>query len=332
MFSYRSRRKAKLTVNVLVTIVIILYIHFSLLAPVKYDPKYGTLKETSASSRFAIATFLCENYVEGAPDFYFTGARLLNYQLNHALKTKLNRTDVSFLVLATHAVSDAKTLGLERDGAKVVVVDDVPLPWWVRTYVKKWKDQFVKLRLYEMVEYERILFIDADTLITRPIDAIFDEKIVQLPAVTMINNTRIKNDEAMLPANYMFAARSDNAITGEREHPYPPIPTEVFSAGFWMAAPSHETFAYLMSVMRHWRRFNPVAMEQSLLNYAFRRDGPMPWFELDPQWSATWPNMRDRNAGVATLHEKLWNVGPDELRTEWNSVRLEMEQYFGSRH
>ncbi|PBP15646.1 glycosyl transferase family 8 protein [Diplocarpon rosae] len=182
-----------------------------------------------------------------------------------------------------------------------------------------------------MVEYERILFIDADTLITRPIDAIFDEMMVRLPAATLFNVTRIKNDEAMLPANYMFGARSDNALTGERDHPYPPIPTKVFSAGFWMAAPSREMFVYLMSVMQHWRRFDPFAMEQSLLNYAFRRDGPMPWLELPPQWSATWPNMRDWDAGVATLHEKWWGVGPDELRAKWNGVRTEMEQFFEAR-
>ena len=32
-------------------------------------------------------------------------------------------------------------------------------------------------------------------------------------------------------------------------------------------------FEYLTSVMGNWRRFNPHTMEQSLLNYAFRRGG-----------------------------------------------------------
>ena len=190
-----------------------------------------------------------------------------------------------------------------------------------------------RLRILEMVEYERVLFIDADTLITRPIDGIFDEMIVQHPANLVRNSTvRIKSDEAMLPAHYMFGARSDNALAGERNHSYPPNSTSVFSAGFWMAAPSHEMFKYLISVMRHWRRFDPHAMEQSLLNYAFRRDGPMPWLELEPKWSATWPNLNDWEEGVVTLHEKWWSVGPEDLRAKWLSTKEQMEEFFASRN
>lgn len=136
-----------------------------------------------------------------------------------------------------------------------------------------------------------------------------------------------------LTSHYLdvFGARSDNALTGERDHPYPPALTNVFSAGFWMAAPSREMFNYLLSVMQHWNRFDPHTMEQSLLNYAFRRDGPMPWFELEPKWSATWPNQKDLKAGVATLHEKWWAVGPEDLRAKWEEAKRQMEEFFDVR-
>ncbi|KAL2060246.1 hypothetical protein VTL71DRAFT_9641 [Oculimacula yallundae] len=299
--------------------------------PPELNPSYGRLSPTTSASKVAIATFLCENYVgdENAVDNYFIGARTLHYQLKIAPETRMVRDDVVLLVVVTKAVSEDKRRRLEKDGAKVVVVEDVKTPWWVRTGVKKWKDQFTKLRILEMVEYERILFIDSDTLITRPIDSIFAEPIVQHPSQTLGNRTRqIKSDEALLPAHYLFTARSDNALAGERDHPYPPLSTKVFSAGFWLAAPSPEMFAYLMSVMQHWRRFDPFTMEQSLLNYAFRSEGPMPWGELDPKWSATWPNAKDWENGVVSLHEKWWSVGPDDLREKWKAAKEEMEAYF----
>jgi alpha-N-acetylglucosamine transferase len=184
-----------------------------------------------------------------------------------------------------------------------------------------------------MIEYDRILFIDADTLITRPIDAIFDEPNIRTPYSTLLDRKkRIKSDEiGLLPAEYVFAARSDNALTGERDHPFPPLPTNVFSAGFWVAAPSLEMFDYLISVMNHYRRFDPHTMEQSLLNYAFRRDAAMPWVELDYHWSATWPSVRDVEGGVATLHEKFWSTGPDELREKWQDARRNMEAYYDAK-
>ena len=87
-------------------------------------------------------------------------------------------------------------------------------------------------------------------------------------------------------------------------------------------------FSYLISVMNHYRRFDPHTMEQSLLNYAFRRNGPMPWLELDYKWSATWPNLKDL-AEVATLHEKLWRSGPEELKALWREWKGKMETFHG---
>lgn len=332
-----GNRRAQLTYVLVICITAIYYLHLTWLAPgpVKFDPSYGHLRQTTNSSKVAIATFLCENYVgdENAVDNYFIGARTLHYQLKIAAQTKMLREDIPFLAVVTKAVSQEKKDRLEKDGVAVVVVDDVKLPWWVKTGVKKWKDQFTKLRIFEMVEYERILFIDSDTLITRPIDGIFSSPLIQHPSITLSNLTRqIKNDEALLPAHYLFAARPDNALAGERDHTYPPNSSRTdVSAGFWLAAPSHAMFTYLMSVMQHWKRFDPFTMEQSLLNYAFRRKGPMPWGELDPIWSATWPNQADWEAGVVSLHEKWWIVGPEDLREKWRAAKGEMEAYFEKR-
>jgi alpha-N-acetylglucosamine transferase len=285
-----SRRHYTL-LGIVVTLVIWVFYHLGgEVPPPVIDPSYGVLRESSSSSKYAIATFL--NGDDRKPsyeeDYYFIATRILTYQILHNNDTKCAR-DIPFLVAVTSTVSQEKRDQLTKDGAIVVPVEDIPLRWWIRTTVPRWKDQFTKLRLLQLTEYDRILFIDADGILTRPIDGIFDEEIARVPAKTkFLLRSKIRGDEAQMPAEYIFTARSDNQPNGRRKHPIPPIPTKGFSAGFWLAAPSDELFAYLISIMDHWLRFNPNGMEQSLLNYAFRREGAMPWGELNYQWSATW--------------------------------------------
>lgn len=301
-------------------------------APKPLDRNYGRLDQAAAPVPAAIATFLTggasTDDAANENDFYYVATRTLGYQVLHDPSTRCN-TSIPFLVLVTATVPAAKRERLMKDGATVVEVEDVPLPWWVKTGVTRWKDQFAKLRLFEMVDYERILFVDADTLLTRPICPIFDDEGIRTPMTTLAHRkSQMKGDEAALPAQYVFAARSDNALTGEREHPFPPPPTSVFTAGFWLAAPSKEMYRYLMSVTSHYRRFDPHTMEQSLLNYAFRREGAMPWYELDYMWSATWPSLSDFEGGVASLHEKFGMTGPDELRALWKEAADKMIKFY----
>ncbi|KAH6675293.1 nucleotide-diphospho-sugar transferase [Plectosphaerella plurivora] len=299
------------------------------------DPNYGLVStaDSPSASRFAFATFLSGDAdVATQNDDYFRAARLLTYQLLHAAETRTH-AKIPLVVLVTTGVPQWKRDRLTRDGATVVEAEDVPLSWWIGTGVTRWKDQFTKLRLLEMTQYDRVLFIDADTLLTRSLDGVFDEPGVRDPSHTLFDERprQVRWDEARLPADFVFAARSDNQLLGERDHVFPPGHTNIFTAGFWVAAPSRELYRYLMSVMSHWRRFDPHTMEQSLLNYAFRRDGAMPWTELDAAWSATWPNEGDLKAGVATLHEKFWKTGPSKLRERYAEKRVEAETFFAGR-
>ncbi|KAF2756986.1 nucleotide-diphospho-sugar transferase [Pseudovirgaria hyperparasitica] len=304
MISIDRRRSAIVAIFLVITFCILSWTRSSAFrsAP-PLDPNYGKLSAIDQDSKFAI--------------------------LLHDNDTKRRNSSIPFIVLVSARVDQEKRARLEKDGAQVVEVEDVPTAWWVRTYVTRWADQFTKLRVLEWTQYDRILFVDADTLLTRPLDGIFQEPEAHQPVDTLHTPSRKpKADEAQLPAQYLFGARSDNAFTGERAHPFPPLQTPNFSAGFWLVAPSKELYAYLMSVMQHYHRFDPETMEQSLLNYAFRREGPMPWRELDYKWSATWPNQKDVQGEVKSLHEKFWTAGPKELRQMWKVKHNEMETWW----
>ncbi|KAF2448110.1 glycosyltransferase family 8 protein [Karstenula rhodostoma CBS 690.94] len=270
---------------------------------------------------YAVVTFLTG---QASDTSYFTATRVLTHQLLHANSTKVNQNTTSFLVLCTATVPAEQKATLRADGATVVEIRDVPVNWWIRPASTRWKEQFSKLRVFEMEEYRRILFVDADTVLTGPVDGIFAEPEVATLAPTLDRKHQVRWGEARLPAQWLFAARSDNALTGARAHPTPPLQAESFDAGFFLLKPDRRVFAHLLSVMALVGRFDPQAMDQGLLNYVFRREGCMPWRELHWRWSATWPTERDLEMDVVTLHDRLWRTGPQPLRDLWNAKKGEM--------
>jgi len=296
-------------------------------------PTYRLFNSTSPLPKtpFAIATFLTG---QGTDLEYLNSTRILTYQLLHNPNTRIDTSTITWIVACSSSLPVDQKRTLQRDGATVVEIDDVKTNWWIKTDVRRWKEQFTKLRLFEMTEYQRILFMDADTLVLQPLGGIFQEPELADLQPTFAHgwpNDGVKDDEAELPDQWLFAARSDNGYGGQRGHPIPPLNSAEFSAGFWVVAPNKKVFGHMMSVMAHYKRFKPFTMEQSMLNYVYRRNGPMPWRELNWKWSATWPDVQDRDKGVAALHDKLWNNGPQELQDIWHKQQKEMLEFFGKR-
>lgn len=270
---------------------------------------------------YAVATFLTGQAKE---DSYFLATRILTHQLLHANSTKCNSNTTTVLVLCSESVPKDQKDTLRQDGATVVEVRDVPVNWWIHSGDSRWQENFNKLRIFEMTEYKRILYLDADTLLTEPVDRIFDEPEVETLAPKLDRKDQIKWPESSLPSQWLFAARSDNALTGKRQHTTPPLQTQSFNAGFFLIAPDREIFQHLLSVMAIAGRFDSRTMEQGLLNYVFRREGVMPWRELHWKWSANWPNEEDVDMGTVTLHDQMWKTGPRALQDMWNRKRGEM--------
>ncbi|KAK0114028.1 hypothetical protein ONS95_014270 [Cadophora gregata] len=335
-----------------------------------YNPQYGILAPLPSSPRYAYATLLTSD-----DERYYTAVRVLAYQLLADPETKTQtRTNLSipipFIVMVTSGVPSHQRRQLILDGAQVAHVEDVPLPWWIRQRLRRpsrYGDQFTKLRVLQMLEFDRVLYLDVDTLLMRCLDGIFEDEAARRPMESLIRTrtrsrgrlslgggkgewepesrsggesaVKISKEESMVPAQYVFAGRSDNGRSndgssgGEYDHPFPPIERDSLSGGFWIVAPSNELFAYYMFVMQSstlgvLRPFDPQFMEQAMLNYVHRRTrgGSMPWVALDYRWSATFPNERDVEGGVASMHDKFWANGPEVLKERWRRKKEEMER------
>lgn len=285
---------------------------------------------------YAVVTYLSRQFDghendDDNEDQYYVGARLLAYQLLHSPQTRLE-TSMPFIVLVTKDVRESKRQRLVKDGATVVEVDivehnvTIPRPNWV--------DTFSKMRVFDpnFVPYEKVLYLDTDTVLTRSMDAIFREPNTK-PMQPLNETGRVKEDEGLLPVTFIFAAAGETLDTN---HSYPVVDNDnpYFNSGLFVYSPSHAIFNYYLRIFEHTERWFHEAPDQDLLNYAHRWDGPLPWRSLHPSWTVLWPNDNDLQGGLAALHVKWWdtNYWIRSVIDYCLSKRWEMEGYWIGRN
>lgn len=286
-------------------------------------------------AKYAYATFLAapsepdQGHMER--DHYFVATRMLAYQLLHAPETRTQH-NYPLIVLVTSNVTEAKRDRLRRDGA--IIWEATPLDaGWVKTDVTTWRDVMSKLRLWELTQFERICFVDGDTVLTAPLDGVFSDLAV-VSSKTGAQPEAIMNDEAPLPTEYVFAGVPEM----QRLHHYPPSEEggdwaniNYLNAGFFVLQPSLEMLNYYTTLTKIPVRFDPYLPEQNLLNYAHRREGNMPWRQLNTKWNIHYPSVEDLTGGVASLHEKWWAPVNEDLKPFLQSWRWRMEGYWEAR-
>lgn len=286
----------------------------------------------------AFATFLTSTSTNTADeddshDHYYTAVRILIYQLLHALETRSKKC-IPVIVLVTEEVPLRRRERLRNDGAIVKVVRHVQVDGWTNPVAPNWADVLTKLRLWEMIEYDLMAYIDGDVILTRPIDGVFEEAAVRTQT-TLPNLENVKFDEAALPSTYVLAAVTQVGPA----HEFPPsvknhgIPNpNYFNAGFMVLRPSFPLFGYYASLLKFPDRVGHAMPEQNLLNYAHRRDGNMPWQALNFTWNVQWPTVADLEGGLASLHDKWWSpVATPELSKLYLSWRWKMEGFYEAR-
>ncbi|KAH7348499.1 nucleotide-diphospho-sugar transferase [Rhexocercosporidium sp. MPI-PUGE-AT-0058] len=240
-------------------------------------------------------------------DPYFTSARMLNYQLRHSNGTR-SKKEFPFLVMVSSNIVPWKRKVLEREGATVVFAKRIfSGTEWIEPMAERWNDVMLKLRLFELIDYDKILFLDADSYLLKPLDRIFRDPSTR-PIKTSIAEKEVRPDEAPLPEKYLLTTNPEILHT---THPWPPHPWPRFNAGFFLFQPSTTLFYYYTSLLALKDRFDSTYPKHNLLNYAHREWDNMPWAHLKPGWNVNLPNINDVNKGVRSVHAKLWTESDD---------------------
>ena len=183
------------------------------------SPTSPSISSPDSKSPYAYVTLLAPNpkldnkTLPDDEDEYFVGTRVLAYQLLHAPKTGTN-TSIPFVVLATPDIAESKLERLRRDGATVKVIERISESW-MKPGLERWRDMMSKLRMLELTQFDKVLFMDADMYIAERMDGIFTDPTTELLAP---NPKLAVEDEGPLPESYIFSAQQ---YMEGRIHPYP---------------------------------------------------------------------------------------------------------------
>ena len=199
--------------------------------------------------------------------------------------------------------------------------------------------------MFEMTQYNKLLGLDADMLITRRLDRVFDDPGTQMRQVAQMGDRelpRLEPGEPVPPAGLEYMMAGQPQQSGHNK-PYPPDPDNNWLClGFFLFKPSQAMFDYYMALKGVEGRFDPRFPDQNMLTYAHREDGPMPWIRVDYRWTSTFPTFSDYLMGAASLHEKYWKpytglgdeeraIGNDKLHAMWWKVRWSMDAFYEER-
>jgi alpha-N-acetylglucosamine transferase len=295
-------------------------------------PKTDAMFEQSNTrdySKEAYVTLLAPGdphpWSEGKVDYYFENCKMMAQRLlrNATTRDPFNRP---FVILATPSVPEKQIDVLSSHGAlvrRVPLIDPPSGTIDMERINQRYKDQFTKLHVWNLTEYKRVAYFDADTLIIRPIHSIFDTP------------TSLSGDD-----EWLFAAVYDSGNSREDNHRNAPGPDDKgrgqdnqFSAGVFLLYPTLEQFNYIFGILenppeRDWTTF----MEQDMLRWAYRDGGPYPWIRLSHLYNTQWSKSWDMDSAFV-LHDKLWLPGRDEkLQSAWYQAWGEMVGWDASRN
>ncbi|KAE8152746.1 nucleotide-diphospho-sugar transferase [Aspergillus avenaceus] len=292
--------------------------------------------EVTPRPKYAFATIITgEGDTESdVKDAYFTAARLLTYQLLYSPQTKPRRGHIPFLVLVTKDVPQAQRDTLTREGATVILAENLEREW-IHPKWSRWTNVLAKLNLWKATDYEKIAFLDADTIVLEPLDDIFEDSSTALQPLLPPREGVSSNLSQALPETYLLSGLHDRWV----EEALPPVPGKEFyaagnyvNAGFLVLSPSQTLFDYYVSLLDTPDRFDASYPEQNLLNLAHRADGRMPWQELGTGWnhkplSATTDDLKN----FKSLHQKWWRpVSDPDVNVFMRNITQEMEGFFNA--
>ncbi|EPS62267.1 hypothetical protein M569_12523, partial [Genlisea aurea] len=133
-------------------------------------------------------------------NFYVCGA------IAAARSIRLTRSDRDLVILVDDTIGDYHRSGLESAGWKVKTIQRIRNPKAEKDAYNEWN--YSKFRLWQLTEYDRVVFIDADLLLLRNIDFLF-----AMPEISATgNNGTLFNSGVMViePSDCTFRLLMDH--------------------------------------------------------------------------------------------------------------------------
>lgn len=210
-----------------------------------------------------------------------------------------------FVILVDETISEYHRGGLEAAGWKVHTIQRIRNPKAERDAYNEWN--YSKFRLWQLTDYDKIIFIDADLLILRNIDFLFE-----MPEITATgNNATLFNSGVMVvePSNCTFQLLMDhiNEIESYNGGDQGYL-NEIFT--WWHRIPKH------MNFLKHFWEGDEEEKKQMKIHlfgadppilYVLHYLGNKPWLcfrDYDCNWNVD--ILQEFASDVA--HKRWWKV------------------------
>jgi alpha-N-acetylglucosamine transferase len=263
--------------------------------------------DDSKPPRYAFATVLMTRNDLEFPDIeepYLQAARLLTFQLLRNPCTRNRIDNIPFLVLVTPDIPQRHRDILSREGATVVPMESLDFSWGSSKYSDA---VLAKLNLWKLEKYDKIAFLNVDSVIFRPIHDIFEDHATAMRATT--NPTR------KMPKSYMIAAPKDSRmnlnaqlVSGQELYQQSHM-----NNGLFILHPSRDLYDYYVGMRQILDQDDSVRSEQNVLDYAHREDGPMPRQNLGFGWNLKDASQYDYETGLKSISHKWWRPIADDF-------------------
>ncbi|KAK9766141.1 hypothetical protein K7432_004994 [Basidiobolus ranarum] len=269
-------------------------------------------------------------------DQFFEGVRVL------AKSLKKSNSIYPLVVIYTSTVSRECLDNLSAEGCILRQVKFInPQPERKVNYLwERYADTWTKLQVWSLVEFERVTFLDADMLVLKNMDEIFDvfdHSPLKLAAVNACRCNPLKQThypKHWIPENCAHTTLNETAITDRNStqtvHDY-------FNSGLLVLTPSQNLFQRMVRELEKTQNLNRYTFpDQDFLNEIFRNN----WIPLPYIYNALKP-MKYCHSNIWSLEdiknihyilEKPWDIdlsnlkesGPfDDLYKLWWDVHAE---------
>lgn len=245
------------------------------------------------------------------PD-YVIGVRALARSLQQ------NESRFPLVVLVTANVDhDARTL-LEQDGCRVIEVEPLsPASHLDDAYANaRFAEVWTKLAVWTLTEYSRIVFLDADMLVTQNMDELFDLPLADGHIAACHACRCNPNRIASYPPDWTPENCFYSQCQGETHVGYPDPADNYLNGGLLVLTPDRDVFDQMMTQLAALDNLaDYLFAEQDFLNHFYRsRWQPLSWVynalkTLPHQHASLWSAERVKN--IHFIIDKPWQKRPE---------------------
>ncbi|KAG9193557.1 hypothetical protein G6011_03592 [Alternaria panax] len=283
--------------------------------------KHSTRKpqnyDFGSSKGYAYATFLATRN-PSLKDPYFLAIHSLIHRILWSPPTRSQKHPLIVFV-AEDVTNNQRAL---LTGAGAIVRELASLQWEcnVSRMQNRWKDLFAKLHMWKEVEFERILFLDADAFPLTNIDEMFELAPVQECVPENLHLDDFLPDGPICEP-YVFAGVPQDGFNAT--HPNINVGSMVFT-------PSLRMHARLLQNYAKTDMYDCAMAEQAFLNWQFGPESAYPGTRLDRQWDGFFPTEGDGDGRLKVVHEKIWVAKDGWMKEEWEKGWNEMVEFYES--